>query len=102
MGSNIIRVMKGQVAAVHGLMFVGVSFTDASRIVGAGPERIRQYIVDDWMPRSRLPIRKKDMTAKERYQHEQCVVALGRAVAIAELKRMMVPPGAAAPNTQEM
>jgi hypothetical protein len=53
------------------------------------------------MPRSRLPIRKKDMTVKERYQHEKCVGALGRAAAIAELKRM-VPPGATAPNTQEM
>ena len=101
MGSKPIRVMKGQVAAVYALMFVGVNFVDATTIVGASPPRIRPYMREDWFHSSRLPVRKKDMTTKQIYQHEKCVRELGRATAIAELKRLF-PQGAAAPNQQEM
>jgi len=48
-GFDRTRVLKGHVGAVHALRLCGVPFTECARIVGISPERMKDYVAEDWV-----------------------------------------------------
>lgn len=99
-GKRERTVMRGQVACVYGLMFVGTTYADACKVIGVDRTVMRQYIQQSWR-RPRLPVKYKALTPVQRCIYTTMRDLYGSDRAVAELAKL-VPPGAAAPNTQEM
>jgi len=67
--SPSIRVQKGQVACLHGLILAGVPYLMACKVAGVHHERMAPYVSRDWR-RGRHPIPLKRLPAFQRKAYE--------------------------------
>lgn len=78
-----IRVMKGQKAAMYGLMLAGIPYLVSCKIVGVHHERMQPYVARDWR-RGRHPIPLKELPRYQRKAYEMLRNELGPAAAYAQ------------------
>ncbi len=71
------RITKGQVAAVCGLILIGVPYVKACRIVAASRKQMPKYVPPDWR-RSPMKVRVRQMSRKQYGIYRKLVPVLGR------------------------
>ncbi len=70
------RITKGQVAAVHGLILVGVPYVMSCEIVAASRDRMRDHVGEDWRCAPTVGVRK--MSRRQFRIYRKLVPVLGR------------------------
>lgn len=78
------RITTGQVAAVHGLILVGVSFVKAAGIVAASRERLQEYVGEDWRRSPTVGVRQ--MSRNQRRTYRKMIGILGRNRAVEQAR----------------
>ncbi len=71
-----IRVMRGQKAAIHGLILAGIPYLTGCKIVGVHHERMQPYVARDWR-RGRHPLPVKSLPPFQRKIYDIMVLAVG-------------------------